>query len=89
MDDILSPLTPVSQLEDEYCFGLQYASSHANQTSGIAWNPPGATCLLSPASSEIEKQQESDPIIWYGGEGIDDDLIGSLLALPFDNLRHI
>ncbi|KAH7154023.1 hypothetical protein DER46DRAFT_577863 [Fusarium sp. MPI-SDFR-AT-0072] len=89
MDYILSPLTPISQLEDEYCFGSQYDSNHTDQTSSIAWNYPSATSLLSPASSEIPKEQESDPIIWYRGDGIDDDLIGSLLALPFDNLRHI
>ncbi|WKT50896.1 Zn(2)-C6 fungal-type DNA-binding domain [Fusarium oxysporum f. sp. vasinfectum] len=89
IDYIHSPLTPISQLEDEYCFGSQYASSHAGQTSRIAWNNPSATSLSFPASSEITKEQESDPIIWYAGEGIDDDLIGSLLALPFDNLRHI
>ncbi|KAI1022346.1 hypothetical protein LB505_007285 [Fusarium chuoi] len=89
MDYILSPLTPISQLEDEYCFGSQYASSHADQTSSNSWTCPIATSQSPPASSEMSKEQDSDPIIYFGGDGISDDLIGSLLALPFDHLRHI
>jgi hypothetical protein len=89
MDYILSPLTPISQLEDEYCFGSQYACGHADQTSNIVRNSSSATCLSSPASSEISKEQASDPIIWYAGDVMGDDLISSLLALPFDNLRRI
>ncbi|KAF5977130.1 hypothetical protein FBULB1_6673 [Fusarium bulbicola] len=89
IDGIISPLTPVSQLEDEYCFGPRYASNHTDQTSSIAWDYSSAASLPSPASSKIWKKQESDPIIWYAGDGMGDDLISSLLALPFDNLRHI
>ncbi|EWG48935.1 hypothetical protein FVEG_16361 [Fusarium verticillioides 7600] len=89
MDYIISPLTPISQLEDEYCFGSQYASGHADQTSNIASNSSSVTCLSSPASSEMSKEQESDPIVWYASDVMGDDLISSLLALPFDNLRRI
>ncbi|KAF5692781.1 hypothetical protein FDENT_2656 [Fusarium denticulatum] len=89
IDDIISPLTPVSQLEDEYCFGPRYTGNHTDQTSSIAWSYSSATSLSSPASSETSKAQESDPIIWYADDGMGDDLINSLLALPFDNLRHI
>ncbi|SCV47984.1 uncharacterized protein FFB14_10128 [Fusarium fujikuroi] len=89
MDYILSPLTPISQLEDEYCFGSQYASSYADQPSSNAWIYPTTTSQSPPVSSELSRKEESDPIIYFGGDGISDDLMGSLLALPFDHLRHI
>ncbi|KAF4338021.1 cutinase transcription factor 1 beta [Fusarium beomiforme] len=91
-EDVLAPLTPISQLTDDYCFGLEPVGTHLtpNTDDGYHyWPLAESTSLLAAASSTIEKEQDPDPIIWYGGEGIDDGLIGSLLALPFDNLRHI
>ncbi|KAF4494653.1 Cutinase transcription factor 1 beta [Fusarium agapanthi] len=82
IDDIISPLTPVSQLEDEYCFGPRYASNHTDQTSSIAWDYSSATSLSSPASSGKFKKQESDPIIWYAGDDTFDALLIENLNKP-------